>query len=54
MFLDRKIGYVDIGRIMERVLEEHDVSYEAGLEELVEVDQWARIKASDIAMSLAR
>ena len=54
LFLDRKIGYMDIERIMERVLEEHDVSYEAGLEELVEVDQWARIKAGDIAMSLAR
>ena len=32
LFLDRKIGYMDIGRVIERVLENHDVSFEVGLE----------------------
>ena len=52
-FLDRKIGYMDIARIMERVLHEHDASYDADLEELVQVDQWARTRATEIAQSLA-
>jgi 1-deoxy-D-xylulose-5-phosphate reductoisomerase len=54
LFLDRKIGYVDIGRVIERVLEEHDVSFEAGLDELVEVDRWARSQANYVAKSLAK
>jgi 1-deoxy-D-xylulose-5-phosphate reductoisomerase len=54
LFLDRKIGYVDIGRVIERVLEEHDVSFEAGLDELVEVDRWARSRANYVAKLLAK
>ena len=54
LFLDRKIGYVDIGRVIERVLEEHDVSFEAGLDELVEVDRWARSQANYVAKLLAK
>jgi 1-deoxy-D-xylulose-5-phosphate reductoisomerase len=53
LFLDRKIGYMDIGRVMEQVLEEHEVSFDANLEELVEVDRWARTRATQIAKSLA-
>ena len=54
LFLDRKIGYLDIGRVLERVLDKHDVSFEAGLEELVEIDQWARTKANEAAKTLAK
>ena len=54
LFLDRRIGYVDIGRIIEGVLEDHKVSMEPDLEELVEVDRWARTKRQrEWHMSLA-
>ena len=53
LFLDRKIGYMDIGRVMEGVLDDHDASYSADLEELVQVDQWARTRATEIAQALA-
>ncbi len=53
LFLDRQIGYLDIGRVVDRVLEEHDVSPEPDLEELLQVDQWARTRATEIARSLA-
>ena len=53
LFLERKIGYMDIGRVINRVLEDHEVSSEPDLEELVEVDQWARVRANEVARSLA-
>ena len=53
LFLERKIGYMDIGRVINRVLEDHEVSSEPDLEELVEVDQWARARANEVARSLA-
>ncbi len=53
LFLERKIGYMDIGRVISRVLEDHEVSSEPDLEELVEVDQWARVRANEVARSLA-
>ena len=53
LFLERKIGYMDIGRVINRVLEDHEVSSKPDLEELVEVDQWARVRANEVARSLA-
>ncbi len=53
LFLERKIGYMDIGRVITRVLEDHEVSSEPDLEELVEVDHWARVRANEVARSLA-
>ena len=53
LFLDRKIGYMDIGRIIEGVLEDHEVSMKPDLEELLQVDRWARTRANEMAQSLA-
>ena len=53
LFLDRRIGYMDIGRIIEGVLEDHEVSMKPDLEELLQVDRWARTRANEMAQSLA-
>ena len=53
LFLDRKIGYMDIKRIIERVLADHQPSSDPDLETLMETDQWARARAYEAARNLA-
>ena len=53
LFLDRQIGYMDIGRVIDRVLDDHHDFPQPGLEQLLEADRWARAKAHEVAGSLA-
>ncbi len=55
LFLDEKIGYLDICRLNEAVCDAHSGSgfvAAPSLEEIVEADRWARIKAEELAAKL--
>ena len=54
LFLDRKIGYMDIYRTVETVLESHTPGPGDSLDEILAADQWARDKAAEVAHSLVR
>jgi 1-deoxy-D-xylulose-5-phosphate reductoisomerase len=45
MFLTKIIGFTDIARVVERVLEKHRSTPHPGLEEILAADQWARAEA---------
>lgn len=44
-FLERRLGFRDIHRIIEQTMERHGVKHPRELEEILEVDRWAREKA---------
>lgn len=46
LFLDRRIGFNDIFRVVERVLERHEPVFEPSFEDILEADRWARDLAS--------
>ncbi len=48
-FLERKIGFTDIYRIVEQVLSEHQSTPGRDAEELMEADRWAVARVKDIA-----
>jgi 1-deoxy-D-xylulose-5-phosphate reductoisomerase len=41
-FLQGKIRFVDIPRIIENVFDEHETGFSPGLDEIIESDRWAR------------
>jgi len=47
LFLDEKIGYLDIAKVIERVCDRHrdDLVAQPGLADILTVDQWARREA---------
>jgi len=47
-FLEEKIGYLDIYRIINSVLSKHKVSRKPGLNEIISVDKWARAQAQKL------
>ncbi len=52
-FLGGKIGFTDIARVIERTLKAHrGGSRLPSFAEVLEVDQWARVKAQELAWSL--
>jgi len=46
-FLEKKIKFTDIAKIIESVMAEHRVDKGPNLEKILEVDQWARNKAKE-------
>ncbi|MDF2840920.1 MAG: 1-deoxy-D-xylulose 5-phosphate reductoisomerase [Clostridia bacterium] len=42
LFLNEKIGFMDIPRLITAVLEKHETLNNPTLEEIIEIDQWAR------------
>ena len=46
LFLDRRIGFNDIFRVVERVLERHEPVFEPSFEDILAADRWARDLAS--------
>ncbi len=42
LFLEGKIGFVDIPRIIEKTMNRHTVNINPGLDDIIEVDRWAR------------
>ncbi|MBM3248153.1 MAG: 1-deoxy-D-xylulose-5-phosphate reductoisomerase [Candidatus Omnitrophica bacterium] len=47
-FLEEKIGYLDIYRIINSVLSRHKVLRNPGLNEIISVDKWARAQAQKL------
>ena len=52
MFLKRSIGFMDIYRTIQAVLEDHSPSQADSLEDILEADRWARVRAREIAQAL--
>jgi 1-deoxy-D-xylulose-5-phosphate reductoisomerase len=46
LFLERRIGFTDIFKVVERVLDMHTPVYNPSLEEILAADQWARDAAA--------
>lgn len=42
LFLEGRIGFLDIGNIIEKVLQQHKVSEPAGIKDIIELDRWSR------------
>ena len=53
-YLSGACGFNDIGRIVERALDAHEREDVESLEQLSEVDAWARARSRDIIASLAQ
>ncbi len=51
-FMFRRIGFVGISEVLRRVMESHCSVSEPGIEEIIEADKEARIKAFDIVRSM--
>ena len=49
LFLQRKIGFMDIYRTVRTVVEEHQTGSSGELEEILVADQWARTRAVEVA-----
>jgi 1-deoxy-D-xylulose-5-phosphate reductoisomerase len=50
-FLDNKIGFTGIPRLVERVLSEHQPTPGKDAEELLEIDRWAAARAAELVRS---
>ena len=48
LFLEEKIRFTDIPRIIEKVMYKHIVNTKPGLDDIIEVDRWARTTAGGI------
>ena len=53
LFLAREIGFMDIYRVVDRVLEDHRPPSQMGLEAVLEADEWGRTRAREVAASLS-
>jgi 1-deoxy-D-xylulose-5-phosphate reductoisomerase len=54
MFLEGEIGFMDIPAIIEKVMDEHSTNINPLLEDIIEVDRWARSTAAKAAETLAK
>ena len=52
LFLNGRIGFMDIHRTIEGVLEHHVPSNGNSLDDILEADRWARMKAHEVAKGL--
>ena len=54
LFLDEKISYLDIPKVIEQVCDRHrdDLTAHPSLEDIVRVDQWARTATLAASQSL--
>ena len=48
MFIKGKVDFYGISDLIQQVLERHDPLYEYTLEELIEIDSWARSESAKI------
>ncbi len=49
LFLDERIGFMDIPRLVERALDQHESFPEPGLGDILEADVWARHRVKELA-----
>ena len=52
LFLDGHIGFLDIHRLVSRVVDAHEPMAGASLEAVFAADTWARVKAQELAHHL--
>lgn len=52
MFLEHRINFTDIPRVVEAVLENHLPSFGGNLDDILGADEWARSKAEEVARYL--
>ena len=52
LFLEGQIGFMDIFRTVEKVLEDHISSDAGNLEEIMEADRWAKARAREVSQAL--
>ncbi len=52
-FLDERIGFMDIPRTIETILAAHTPRCDATLDDLLQIDQWARTRAGETVQQLA-
>lgn len=51
-FLEEKIKYLDISKIIKQVMESHETVFELNIENILVADAWARIKTQEIVDNL--
>ena len=51
-FLEEKIKYLDISKIIKQVMESHEVVFDLNIENILKADAWARIKTQEIVDNL--
>ncbi len=49
LFLERKLGFTEIPRLVQKVVDEHRPGSAASLEDIMEADAWARRRAMELA-----
>ena len=54
LFLDERIGFLDIPRLVEQALAQHEGFPEPGLGEILEADVWARHRVQELARAAVR
>jgi len=54
MFLEEKIGFMDIPRIIEEIMDKHEVNISPSLDDIIEVDMWARMEVMNLERKLRR
>jgi 1-deoxy-D-xylulose-5-phosphate reductoisomerase len=54
MFLEEKIGFMDIPRVIDKVLESHNPSHSPNLEEILEIDQWSRARTVEVVTAMSK
>jgi 1-deoxy-D-xylulose-5-phosphate reductoisomerase len=47
-FLERKIGFRDIHRVIDKTMQSHGARRPRAIDDIVEVDRWARARASSL------
>ncbi|MGK7908368.1 MAG: 1-deoxy-D-xylulose-5-phosphate reductoisomerase [Synechococcus sp.] len=52
LFLEEKIGYLDIARLLEATCAKHDAIAEPTLDDILQVDDWARVTVEEQAAQL--
>ena len=51
-FLDGRISYLQIARLIEKTMDAHQAHRLGSIEEVLEADQWGRATARDICTTL--
>ncbi|HWX77770.1 MAG TPA: hypothetical protein VNY32_09840, partial [Candidatus Acidoferrales bacterium] len=47
-FLERKIGFRDIHRVIDKTMQVHQARRPQAIDDILDVDRWARAKASSL------
>jgi len=54
MFLEEKIGFMEIPQIIEEIMDKHEVNISPSLDDIIEVDMWARREVMNLESNVRR